>query len=34
MVEKNQLATWKFRCLDSKKKFKEKVKDMEADNEE
>ncbi|QCD83002.1 hypothetical protein DEO72_LG2g3344 [Vigna unguiculata] len=32
--KKKQLATWKVRCLDSKKKAKEKAKDLEVDVEE
>jgi len=31
---RKRLSSWKVRCLDFDKKFKEKVKDLEADNEE
>jgi len=33
-AEKKRLATWKVRFLDSKKKGKERVKDLEADIDE
>lgn len=34
VVEKKHLSSWKLRCLNSEKKFKEKVKDLLVDNEE
>jgi len=33
-VERKQLVSWKVRCLDSEKKMKEKIKDLEEDNDE
>ncbi|QCE03683.1 hypothetical protein DEO72_LG8g1708 [Vigna unguiculata] len=34
VVEKKQLGSWKVRCLDSEKKMKERIKDLEANNDE
>jgi len=34
VAEKKQLGSWKVRCLDSEKKMKEKIEDLEANNDE
>ena len=33
-AERKHLGSWKVRCLDYEKKMKEKIKDLEEDNEE
>jgi len=33
-AERKRLGFWKFRCLDSKKKMNERIKDLEEDNKE
>ena len=34
MAERKRLGLWKVKCLDSEKKMKQKIKDLDKDNEE